>query len=387
MASRFARVRSVRYALTCSLVLSCCATGRHPHALRGPSLDERVEALRVKASVPGLALGVIEDGQVAEVKAFGVEDVTSGVPLRTDTVMYAASWTKFAFATVVLKLVEDGRLQLDRPIAEYLPRPLPEYEKYAELSSDERWRTLTARMLLSHTGGFPNFRQFNDDGRLDIKADPGTRYAYSGEGINLLQFVLETGLGLDVGELLRARFLALHLSRSSMTWRADFEPLVATGYTVTGEAVPHTKRRSVRAAGSLDSTIADFSVFLAAFMRGEGLSPPSRQALLTPQISITSAHQFPTFERVPGRALGLSAGLGVVLFEGPQGPGFFKGGHDEGTDNTLVCLERGRRCVLLMSNSNRAPAIYPAVVRAVLGETGLPWSWEYSGPQTPAAIE
>jgi CubicO group peptidase (beta-lactamase class C family) len=387
MASRFARVRSVRYALTCSLVLSCCAAVRQPPAVRGPSLDERVEALRVKAGVPGLALGVIEDGLVVEVKAFGVREVASGAPLRTDTVMYAASWTKFAFATVVLELVEEGRLELDRPISGYLPRPLPGYEKYAELANDERWQALTPRMLLSHTGGFPNFRQFNEDGKLDFKANPGTRYAYSGEGINLLQFVLENGLGLDVGALLGARFSALGMGRSSMTWREDFEQQVATGYTVTGAPVPHTQRRSVRAAGSLDSTIADFATFLAAFMRGDGLSAASRRALLTPQIAITSAHQFPTFERVPGRALGLSSGLGVVLFEGPQGPGFFKGGHDDGTDNTLVCLERGRRCVLLMSNSNRAPAIYPAVVRAVLGETGLPWSWEYSGPDTPAAIE
>ena len=367
--------------------VSCAPSLRASVPLRGDALDERVEALRVKGRVPGLALAIIEDGQVAALRTYGVRDVESQAPLTLDTVMYAASFTKFVFATLVQTLVEEGRVELDRPLAQYLPKPLPEYGKYADLAGDPRWQRLTARMILEHASGFPNFRSLNDDGKLDIKVDPGSRYAYSGEGINLLQFVLEQGLGLDVGVRLHQRFAELGMTRSGLVWRDEFGPDVTTGYTVDGVAEAHHQRGSVRAAGSLDTSIRDFATFLAAFMRGEGLSNASRDELLRPQLAITSAHQFPTFAPGTDPSLGLSAGLGVVLFSGPQGRGFFKGGHDDWTDNTLVCLEMRRRCVVLLSNSARAQAIYPAVVRAVLGETGLPWRWEYSDPSSPPPID
>jgi CubicO group peptidase (beta-lactamase class C family) len=133
---------------------------------------------------------------------------------------YGASLTKAAFAYMVMQLVDEGRLELDAPIARYLPKPLPQYPKYADLASDARWERLTPRMLLSHTSGFPNFRFLNPDGKLDFKFDPGTRYAYSGEGINLLQFVLEAGLGLKVGQEMQRRvFDRFDMKRTSMVWR------------------------------------------------------------------------------------------------------------------------------------------------------------------------
>jgi len=67
----------------------------------------------------------------------------------------------------------------------------------------------------------------------------------------------------------------------------------------------------------------------------------------------------------------------VVVFERPQGPGFFKGGHNEITGNTLVCLEDSRRAVLILSNDVRAEASFAELVRFILGETGVPYDWEY----------
>lgn len=71
-----------------------------------------------------------------------------------------------------------------------------------------------------------------------------------------------------------------------------------------------------------------------------------------------------------------------MVFNGPQGPGFFKGGHNDTTANTWVCVERRRRCVVILSNDVRAEAAFPELVASVLGETGAPWSWEY-GPSPP----
>ncbi len=102
--------------------------------------------------------------------------------------------------------------------------------------------------------------------------------------------------------------------------------------------------------------------------------------MLRPQLPITSATQFPTLQQpLPPerRHKHLAAGLGLVTFEGAQGRGFFKGGHNDTTGNIWVCLERGRRCVVILSNDVRAEAAFPAIVKLILGETGLPWTWEY----------
>jgi hypothetical protein len=173
------------------------------------------------------------------------------------------------------------------------------------------------------------------------------------------------------------------MTRTSMKWRDDFRSNLADGWKSDGSPEPHDERSTVRAAGSIDTTISDFAKFAAALVRGDGLTNASRAEMVRLQLPITTASQFPTLqpELKPGdRVPGLGAGLGVVVFEGPQGPGFFKGGHNDSTGNMLVCIERGRRCLVMLSNDVRAEAAFPAITRSLLGETGLPWRWEY-GPQ------
>ena len=209
--------------------------------------------------------------------------------------MYGASLTKTAFAYMVLQLVDEGRLDLDASIAELLPRPLPEYEDYADLAGDERWRALTPRIVLNHATGFANFRWLEDDEKLRFHHPPGERYGYSGEGFYVLQLVLEEGLGLDVGaEMQRRVFDRFGMTRTSMQWRADFAENLADGYGVDGKLEPHDERSSVSAAGSMDTTIADQARLWAGIVRGDGLSAASRAELVRPQMAITSAHQFPT---------------------------------------------------------------------------------------------
>src|SRR5262245_64207161 len=93
------------------------------------------------------------------------------------------------------------------PIQKYLPKPLPAYPGYADLADDGRYRTITVRMLLSHTGGFPNLRSFSKDGRLRLEFEPGSRFSYSGEGIGLLQMVVETISHKDLETLGREKVL------------------------------------------------------------------------------------------------------------------------------------------------------------------------------------
>lgn len=306
--------------------------------------------------------------------------------------MYGASLTKAVFAWTVMQLVEEGRLDLDRPVADYLARPLLDYydaniaDRYADyrgLAEDPRWRTITPRILLTHSAGFSNFGFMEPDGRLKIHFDPGARYAYSGDGLILLQFVLEQGLGLDVGaEMQRRVFDRFGMVDTSMMWRADFADDLADGWEADGSVEPHDERSKTRAAGSMDTSIADFARFAAAYVRGDDLAPASRAELVRPQLAVTSRSQFPSLQpELPPeqRRADLAAGLGLIVFDGPQGPGFFKGGHNDSTANTWVCVEQGRRCVVLLSNDVRAEPAFPTLVAFILGETGVPYDWEY-GP-------
>jgi CubicO group peptidase (beta-lactamase class C family) len=354
------------------------------------AIDARVQAEMARTGARGLALAVIDRGRPVFIRTWG-ERSAKGEPLQTSTVMYGASLTKAVFAYTVMQLVEEGRLDLDRPLARYLPYPLPAYGNldaygnWGDLAGDERWRKITARHVLTHSTGFANFAFLEPDGKLRLHFDPGTRYAYSGEGISLLQFVIEKGLGLDLGaEMQRRVFDRFGMKNTGMIWRPDFARNLADGWEADGKVEPHDERSLVRAAGSMDTTIADFTAFAAAFIRGEGLKRGSRKEMIRPQLAIGSAAQFPTLGGdVPHERQwnGLAAALGVVTFTGPQGRGFFKGGHNDSTANNWVCLEKRKRCVVILSNDVRAEAAFPALVETILGPTGLPWRWEYGPPK------
>jgi CubicO group peptidase (beta-lactamase class C family) len=187
-------------------------------------------------------------------------------------------------------------------------------------------------------------------------------------------------LGLDVGELTNAIFDRLGMTRTSLVWRDAFAGNLADGWNDQGQSQQLDRRKKVRVAGSMDTTISDLSKFAAALVRGDGLSAASRAEMTKPLLHLTTAHQFPTFLTdlpVSDQRKDLFAGLGVVVFDGPQGHGFYKGGHDGQTANTLVCIETNQRCVVILSNDVRSEAGFPELVRFILGDTTVPYDWEY----------
>ena len=240
-------------------------------------IESRVAKLMSAARVTGLNIAVINDSKIAYVKSFGFRNKEKQQALTADTVMYGASFTKAVFAYLVMQLVEKGILDLDKPVHQYLEKPLPEYEKYKDLGGDERYKLITARMLLSHTAGFPNWRWINPNEKLDIKFAPGSKYSYSGEGINLLQFVIEAITKQSVGDMMRERiFKPFGMTRTSMTWQERFADNYANGYDEKEQPLGHNKRTGVRAAGSMDTTITDFARFVEAVMQGKGATKRTR---------------------------------------------------------------------------------------------------------------
>jgi CubicO group peptidase (beta-lactamase class C family) len=359
----------------------------------GAAIDPEVGKIMTHTHAKGMAVAVIDHGKVGYVQAYGIRDA-KGDPLTTDTVMYGASLTKTVFAYTVMQLVDQGKLNLDTPIKDDLDKPLPsygldpvfpdKYGPYKDLADDPRWERITPRMCLTHSTGFSNFWFIEPDQKLHIHFEPGTHFSYSGEGLILLQFVIEhgrkaQGLGLDVGDLTKISFDRLGMTRTSLVWH-NGDSNVADGWNDQGQTQPHDNRSKVRAAGSMNTTISDLAKFTAALVSGDGLSPASRAEMTKPQLHITVAHQFPLFQPdlpMNEQRKDLYAGLGVVVFDGPQGHGFYKGGHDGQTANTMVCIQTSQRCVLILSNDVRAEAGFAELVGFILGDTGVPYDWEY----------
>ncbi|HTC40230.1 MAG TPA: serine hydrolase domain-containing protein, partial [Candidatus Acidoferrales bacterium] len=143
-------------------------------------LEQQVPVLLKEGTVPGASLALIRGGKTYWVHGFGVRDAKSGQPVVEDTIFEAASLSKPVFAYGVLKLVDQGKLDLDAPLSKYLPKPY--------IEGDPRLDKITARYVLSHRTGFPNWRP---DAGLTIHFTPGERFSYSGEGFVYLQKVVQ----------------------------------------------------------------------------------------------------------------------------------------------------------------------------------------------------
>jgi CubicO group peptidase (beta-lactamase class C family) len=353
-------------------------------------IDATVARVMQGAEVPGAAIALLNDGNVAYLKTYGLRDKDNHLPLTLDTVMTAASWSKVAFAYVVMQLVDQGALNLDKPVYEYLPKPLPEYSNYVDLGTNSRYQKITARMLLDHTSGFPNWRYANDDRKLNINFEPGSRFAYSGEGIDLLQLVVETITKTPLEDLMQKRvFQPLEMTRTSMIWQSRFDTNYANGYDEYGRSLGPEKRKTADAAGSMLTTPADFARFMEAVLQekspdGKGLlSHKTRALMLNPQIAIYSKHEFPSLDSETtdeNKAMRLSYGLAWGLYWTPYGKAFFKEGHDEGWRNYVVCFDERKMGMFIMTNSSNGEGIYKELIETLLKNPYTPIEWERFTP-------
>jgi CubicO group peptidase (beta-lactamase class C family) len=122
------------------------------HRRKGESMDVQDRRADPHPARGDRGVALIRDGRVVFLRSYGKRDVARELPLTPDTVMYGASLTKATFAWFVMQLVDEHRVDLDRPIATYLSKPLTDYPDYADLADDPRWRALTFRILLGPIG-------------------------------------------------------------------------------------------------------------------------------------------------------------------------------------------------------------------------------------------
>ncbi len=350
-------------------------------------IDQIVTKLMDTANVQGLCLGVINNKKAVYIKAYGYKNKEKHELLDTSSILWAASFTKPVFALLTLTLVQEKILNLDKPIYKYLDKPLPEYEYYADLANDERWKLITARMCLSHTTGLPNSRWTNvrtdeDDtlGRLKIYFKPGTRYAYSGEGLKLLQLVEEEITGRTIEELAVEKiFKPIGMNRTGFIWYEKFNDNFATGHLENDTLHLNARRTIPNAAGSLVTTIYDYSKFVEYIMQGKGLNRKLRKQMISPQININSKYQFPTITdeiTSENESIKLSYGLGWVLLKCKYGRAFFKEGYiDAWRHYTISFFDKGIS-IIIMTNSANGEKIFKELTEKIIGDTYSPWAWE-----------
>ncbi len=350
-------------------------------------LDLTIHSLMKKAHVHGMAISIFNNNIPVYTKTFGYKKLDTKDSLETNTNIYGASLSKSLFATLVMMLVEDGIIDLDKPLQEYLPRPVYEYtpetkwhDDFSSLKNDSNYHKITARMCLAHTAGFPNWRWFEEDQKLKVKFPPGTKYNYSGEGMVYLQVVLEKMLGRSLEDLMKEKiFDPLGMKNSSYTWQPAFENNFSYGHTINGELYKKDKDNEARSASTLETTLDDYTLFLKAILNFELLNPTTTSEMFRPQVRINTIQQFGPLSlknSTTNDNIQLSYGLGWGLLQSPYGKGAFKEGHGDGFQHYSIIFPDTGIGILIMSNSDNAESIFKYLLEETIGDVYTPWYWE-----------
>ncbi|WP_350284802.1 serine hydrolase [uncultured Croceitalea sp.] len=350
------------------------------------SLTHKILQLTTNAQVQGLSVTVFNQDTAVYQKTFGYKDHPKKLVLTDSTNIYGASLSKAFFSVLVMKLVEDGVIDLDTPLESYLPKKIHEYEpqtrwhdNYADLKADSLYHKITARMCLAHTTGFANWRFFEEDRKLRVNHEPGTAYVYSGEGFVYLQVVLEKLTGKGLEELAQQIvFRPLQMKNSSYQWQASFEKDFAYGHTATGEIYEKDTDNEPRSGSTLETTASDYTKFLTAVLNEKLLTKTSYNEIFSPQIRIRSLKQFgPDSKLTTSKfdVINLSYGLGWSYIETPYGKGVAKSGHGDGFQHYSILFPESGMGILIMSNSDNAEGIYKDLLAYALADTYTPWEW------------
>lgn len=342
-------------------------------------LERSIPQLMKDGEVPGLAIALIRDSKVLWQHGFGVKSVETREPVDDQTVFEAASLSKPVFAYAVLRMVDRGQINLDTPLTKYLPG--------AYVENDPRLNLITARMVLSHRTGFPNWRPRG--GPLRIHFTPGERFSYSGEGFVFLQKVVEHVMGQPLDEVMRKLvFEPLRMTSSSYVWLASFDARKATGHNPAGAATERRRPTEANAASSLQTTVGDYSKFLIAMMNGTGLKKETVKEMLHAQVAVDEGGSN-AIDRGTGKLSPfISWGLGWGLEQTSEGKAFWHwGSNNDDVKCFTVAYEKEKAGIVVFTNSGNGLSIVSEIVSQALGGTHPAFAWTRTEPyNSPARL-
>lgn len=310
-------------------------------------LEAAIPTLMKQAQVPGLSLSLIRDAQIIWSSAFGVKQVNKPERVSTQTIFQAASLSKPLFAYATLHLVERGEIELDRPLTSYLPT--------TSSFDDSLQHRITARIVLCHTTGWPNWREKGQPLRRSV--EPGKQFGYSGEGFGYLQQVVEHVMGQSLETFMQKTVLnPLRMSSSSYPWTIPDDADTVTGHDQQGKLLLPFTMVAPHAAASLHTTPSDYAHFLCAMLQPDTIDGTLPLAwieeMLRPQIQLE-----------PGIAWGLGWGLQQTEDEWA----FWHSGDNPGFKNFTLVYPETQMGIVIMTNGDGGANLWEPLLRISLG--------------------
>ncbi|HEX8507071.1 MAG TPA: serine hydrolase domain-containing protein [Hymenobacter sp.] len=324
-----------------------------------PTTVAALETLMQKAGVPGMQLVYTKNKKVTSY-ALGVRQAGSAPPVDATTTFEAASLGKAVQAYVTLRLADRGVLDLNKPLLSYAP--------YPRLQGAANADKITARMVLGHTTGLPNWGANPLSAEwatspLRLKYAPDSCWNYSGEGYVLLQKTLEQLTGKSFGALAQEEvFKPLQMTHSSFVWRNELAANAASGHDGQGQPVPISHFPAAYGAYSLLSTAADYSLFLQALMKGRKLKPATARLLLT---AANEAERYgkPTTATDPFIAWAYGVGLATTS----QGLAQWQWGDNGNFKGFYMTLPGKKESLVFLTNSSNGPKMADDLLRLFFG--------------------
>lgn len=357
--------RNLRLCALILLVFASCplrAGESHPLLLnQNPrvltsNLDSQIPQLMKKGRVPGLQIALIQDGRVIWHKSYGIKNATTGEPVTDDTIFEAASLTKPLFAYAVMRLAEQGVLDLDAPLVKYASKDQIEKELGHPLDQPDFHRDwyekITARHVLSHSSGMAHGESGTP---YPLSFKPGTAYKYSADGYYLLQLAVERLLGQSLETIIGKYVLdPLGMKDSSMIWREEYERTSASGHGFFGRSEAFRKRQEAHAAATLYTTAGEYARFICAVLNGEGLKKATLQQMLAPQIEVD-------------KKKGLAWSMGFGLQKDVNGIAIWQWGDYSIFRNYVIAYPKQKAGIVYLANSAYGLSICPDIVSSSIG--------------------
>src|SRR3954470_5649096 len=339
------------------------------------TFQQRLDTLVAEHKVPGATLGIVLGDESLDL-ASGVANVNTGVEATPDTLFQIGSITKVYTATIVMQLVDEGKVALDEPVATYVPELV--------LADAEAARTITVRQLLTHTSGIDgdlleDFGRGDDCveryvasfGSLAQMAPPGSFFSYCNSGLVLAGRLIEKLDGVVFDAALKKRVLdPIGATRSTMLPEEAILHRVAVGHMVPpGADEPVVAPqwilpRALGPAGLIAAPVSDLLPFARMHLNG-GRGPDGARVL--PAASVAAMQESQVVLHDP-YTLGQAWGLGWILYHWGSEPVIGHDGNTIGQSAFLRLVPERQLAIGLLTNGPGAMAVYEALYDEVLRE-------------------
>ena len=241
------------------------------------------------------------------INTYGVINSLTKEPVNENTLFEAGSITKPVFAFAVCRLMERGILDLDKPLYQYLP--------FDDVAHDERYKLITARHVLSHQTGFPNWADRDENGKFEFKFTPGTSFGYSGEGFEYLKRVVEQITQKDISLILEEEVLNPLNLRKTYFKEDDYLTKVSAHGHIDNSPSDIRIFDRPQMAYSMSTEAKSFSTFLLALQNKKGLRSSTYDEIFKVQTIIPKDED----DKKHGWDDNFFYGLGIVLDKSPYG--------------------------------------------------------------------